>query len=217
MSHTYNSPELVLASLEGDLEKVKNLIADGADINSEDSHGMGPLLTFTPQVMKYLLEQGADPNIQKNENRTPVLTGIAYMNNAACVRLLLEAGADPNLPCPNTGETALHSSVSKPEQKAPQQDLVVKALIEFGADPNLRTVPGVKTKAFWRDVRTRGETPLHRAAAFANITTLQVLLKAGADVSIRDAYGDSAQSWASWHWRPREVIDLLSPDSSGLH
>jgi hypothetical protein len=41
----------------------------------------------------------------------------------------------------------------------------VKLLVDHGADPNARTIPGVPSLAFWRDVRTRGETPLHRAAA----------------------------------------------------
>jgi ankyrin repeat protein len=68
----------------------------------------------------------------------------------------------------------------------------------------------VQTLAFWRDVRTRGETPLHRAAAYASEETVKFLLEAGADKRIRDANGDSAQSWASWHWRPKPLIDLLN-------
>ena len=59
--------------------------------------------------------------------------------------------------------------------------------------------------------RSRGETPLHRAAAYASEETVLFLLEAGADKTIRDANGDSPQSWASWHWRPNCLIDLLDP------
>ena len=204
----HNSPELVRASRDGDLAIVRELVESGADVNSTDEHGMGPLLTFTPSVIEYLLSKGADPNRQTNENGAPVLAGIAYMNSADCVRLLLEGGADANAAKENTGETPLHSCLSKPDG---DRHAVVKLLIEHGADPNRRTIPGVKTFAFWRDVRTRGETPLHRAAAYAAEETVQFLLDAGADKTIRDANGDSPQSWASWHWRPKPLIDLLNP------
>jgi len=211
MSH--NSPELVRASQQGDLATVKKLIVAGADVNSVGDHGMGPLLTFTPEVVDYLLSQGADPNRQQNESGHPVLCGIAYMNNVECVRLLLESGADANALVPETGETPLHASLagSGEHVSASQRHAVVKLLIQHGADPNRRTIPGRASLAFWRDVRTRGETPLHRAAAYASEETITLLLEAGADKTIRDANGDSPQSWASWHWRPKHLIDLLDP------
>jgi ankyrin repeat protein len=60
-----------------------------------------------------------------------------------------------------------------------------------------------------RDARTRGETPLHRAAAFAGEATIAALLAAGADPAARDAAGDTPLSWASWHLRPAAVLRLL--------
>jgi ankyrin repeat protein len=174
---------------------------------------MGPLLTFTPTVLEYLLAKGADPNRQTNENGDPVLLGVAYFNNVECVRLLLQAGADPNAVVKDTAETALHGCVIGLGENVAATDRheVVKLLVAHGADPNRRTIPGAVTLAFWRDVRTRGETPLHRAAAYASEETVRFLLDAGADKTIRDANGDSPQSWASWHWRPKPLIDLLYP------
>jgi cytohesin len=52
---------------------------------------------------------------------------------------------------------------------------------------------------------------LHRAAAYASEDTIRLLLNAGADKTIRDVNGDSPQSWASWHWRTRDLVLLLSP------
>lgn len=204
----HNSPELVAASLAGDLATVQKLVEAGADVNSRDQHGIGPLLSFTPEVTAYLLSQGADPNRQTNEGDARVLAGVAYMGAAECVRLLLEAGADPNYCEGATAETALHANLSKP-QNAPHES--TRYLIEHGANPNARTIPGQRTYAFWRDTRTRGETPLHRAAAFASQEIVQLLLDAGADKTIRDVNGDSPQSWASWHWRDKALIDMLDP------
>jgi catalase len=42
-----------------------------------------------------------------------------------------------------------------------------------------------------RDCRTRGETPLHRAAAFGDAEAVQLLLDAGAVIDARDANGDT--------------------------
>ena len=206
----YNSIDLVHASLRGDLESVQRLLSAGADVNSKDENGIGTLLSFTPEVTKLLLESGANPNSQTNEDGAPVLAGVAYMNHVDCVGLLLEAGADPNASHSRTGETALHSCLSKPDI---DHEPMVRLLIEYGADPNQTTVPGKPTAAFWRDVRTRGESPLHRAAAYAGEPTLRALIAAGGDRRLRDANGDSPQSWASWHWRPKSLVDLLAPES----
>jgi uncharacterized protein len=209
----FNSPELVQASQRGDLAAVRKLVESGADVNSVGEHGIGPLLTFHPAVMEYLLAMGADPNRQTNECGDAVLLGIACYNHLDCVRSLLAAGANANALVKYTGENALHCVVVGLGQDATPvgRHEIVKLLIAHGVDPNQRTIPGVPTGIFWRDVRTRGETPLHRAAAYASEETVEFLLKSGADKTIRDANGDSPQSWASWHWRPKSLIDLLDP------
>ncbi len=200
--------ELVQAALAGDLNKVRTLIENGADPNSVDQHGMGPLLNFHPPVTRYLLEHGADPNRQRNENITPVLGGVS--SNIECMRLMLEAGADANLASPHNGETALHFAASGEELAS------VQLLLQYGADPNACTLPGMKTYALWRDARVRGETPLHRAAAWGSAVVIEHLLAAGADPALRDANQDTALSWASWHRRDKAIIDLLSYPGSGV-
>ena len=207
------SPELVQASFQGDLPQVKQLLESGADVNSVDQHGMGPLLTFHPHVVEYLLSQGADPNVQTNETGASVLAGLAYMNQTECVQLLLEAGADPNLAYTPTGETSLHATLTKAHE---DRSKIVQLLLDHGANPNAQTIANTPTGAFWRDVRNRGETPLHRAAAFGNVKTVESLLAAGADRRLRDANGDTPLTWASWHLRPGRILYLLSYDDTGI-
>ncbi len=43
---SFNSPELVDASLSGDLAEMRRLVEAGADVNSVGEHGIGPLLTY---------------------------------------------------------------------------------------------------------------------------------------------------------------------------
>jgi ankyrin repeat protein len=43
-----------------------------------------------------------------------------------------------------------------------------------------------------RDCRTKGETPLHRAAAFGDSESIKLLLDAGAIIDARDANGDTS-------------------------
>jgi hypothetical protein len=118
----------------------------------------------------------------------------------------LEHGADANHADAETGETALHAALSSGR---PGCAIAVKVLLAKVADPNRATKPGKETGAFMRDCRTKGETPLHRAAAFAGEEIVQMLLDAGAKIDARDVNGDSPLGWASWYGRPDTVIRKL--------
>jgi ankyrin repeat protein len=134
------------------------------------------------------------------------LNGAVFHGHWQLAVFLIEHGANVNHPLPDTGETPLHSALCKTD---PKYNRLLKILLDAGANPNVATVPGVETDSFMRDIRTRGETPLHRAAAFADAEAIRMLLAAGATVDARDANGDTPLGWASWHLRPREILRLL--------
>lgn len=135
------------------------------------------------------------------------LHGAAFHGHWRLAQFLLENGADPNHSMSGTGETPLHAALCKPNR--PAYHRVVQVLLMAGADPHRATLHAAETGDFMRDCRTRGETPLHRAAAFAAAPTIQLLLDAGADVRAKDMNGDSPLSWASWHTRPDAVLRML--------
>jgi ankyrin repeat protein len=135
------------------------------------------------------------------------LNGAVFHGHPHLCEYLIEQGADVNKPQPDTGESPLHSALCTTERKA--HDRVLKALLANGANPNCVTKPSVETEAFMRDIRTRAETPLHRAAAFGTEDTIQMLLDAGARIDAKDMNGDSALTWASWHLRPRSILRQL--------
>lgn len=87
---------------------------------------------------------------------------------------------------------------------------MVKLLIDKGADVNAKTIAGIETGAFMHDVRTKGETPLHRAAAYADEKIISYLIDNGADKNTKDANGNSPLSWASEHLKPGTILSLLS-------
>jgi len=156
-------------------------------------------------ALKLLLRSGGDLS---SINLNMELGNAAFFGHWAVCDFLLLNGAQATRADPETGETALHSALSKAGR--PIYNRTVRVLLEHGADPNAATVPGIETGAFMRDVRTKGETPLHRAAAFADSDAIEMLLAHGADKAARDAAGDTPLSWASWHLRPGKVLQLLA-------
>ena len=68
-----------------------------------------------------------------------------------------------------------------------------------------------------RDCRTKGETPLHRAAAFGNEEDIHLLLGAGARIDAKGANGDTPLAWASWYLRPGAILHLLCYGDFQIH
>lgn len=156
-------------------------------------------------ALKAVLEAGGSlSSIDLNQE----LGNAAFFGHWKVCDFLIRRGANVNAVVDVTGETPLHNALAKAGR--PYYLYVVRLLVENGADVNVRTIPGVSTGAFMRDVRTKGETPLHRAAAYGDVETISFLLEHGADREARDAHGDSPLSWASQHLRPGAVLALLA-------
>lgn len=173
------------------------------------SESVNPLQWFVyyndVTALKAVLEAAGElPNLDLNAE----LGNAAFYGHWKMCDFLIARGADVGTVVAETGETPLHSALSKAGR--PYFFNVVRLLVEHGADVNARTVPGKSTGAFMRDVRTKGETPLHRAAAYADAPTIEFLIRHGADREARDANGDSPLTWASEHLRPGTVLSLLA-------
>jgi uncharacterized protein len=141
-------------------------------------------------------------------NLNDELGNAAFFGHWKVCDFLINNGADVNAHVDKTNETPLHNALAKAGR--PYYFYVVKLLLDKGADVNAMTIPGIETGAFMRDVRTKGETPLHRAAAYADEKTISYLIEYGADKTIKDANGNTPLSWASEHLRPGTILSLLS-------
>ena len=201
---------------EGRTDLVFDLIAEGDAATTRDSHGTAVIAWCAyhgdVSAVRHLLAHGESlstlgPNLDLN--------GAAFHGYWQLCQFLLERGADANHALPDTGETPLHAALCKANR--PVYERIVELLLQAGADPNRATRPGAATGAFMRDARTRGETPLHRAAAFGSEGSVKLLLEAGASREARDMHGDTPLAWASWHLRPPAILRLLCHGDFRIH
>ena len=155
--------------------------------------------------LKLILEKGGTlDSININDE----LGNAAFFGHWKICDFLIKQGADVNYHVDKTHETPLHNALAKAGR--PYYYYTVRILVENGANINARTIPGKETGAFMRDVRTKGETPLHRAAAYADANTIEFLINRGADKTAQDSFGNSPLTYASEHLRPGKVLRLLA-------
>ena len=110
------------AAAAGDAEKVKRLIAGGADVNAKGRDGSAPLHAAAdePEVARMLIESGANVNAKAADGDTP----LHQADEPEVAALLLANGADIHATDVN-GDTPLH--------KADEVESAV-LLLERGAD-----------------------------------------------------------------------------------
>jgi ankyrin repeat protein len=191
-------------------------VAAGRPATSTDKHGTS-LIRWCAyhgdvSAIRFLLVNGE--SLQSLGDNLD-LNGAAFHGHWQLCQFLIEHGADVNHALRDTGETPLHSALCKANR--PVYDRVVKILVDNGANPNVATRPAVETGAFMRDCRTKGETPLHRAAAFASEECICILLDAGAAREAKDIGGDTPLTWASWHLRPAAILRMLCYGKFSIH
>ena len=200
--------KLMVKIADGRTDLVVDLLAAGVPAATTDDAGVSLMQHCAyygdVSAMKALLAHGAKLRELGDDLG---LGGAAFHGHWRLCQFLLESGADANFTDVASGETPLHAALCKAD--AVVSDRVLRVLLAHGADPNRQTVAGAETGGFMRDVRCKGETPLHRAAAFGETSTIQLLLDAGANLETKDANGDSPLSWASWYLRPDSILRQL--------
>ena len=207
--------QLLEASIKGDKELVLQLLEKGVSPNCKDNSGRGPLLSFFPEIIKLLIKYGANPNQQLNENGHSVLSGLCYANSIfntkgtnqkECIKLLIENGANLEIGYNPSNETPLHHATAPMGNDNPE---IIELLLINGANPNSKTIPNIGSHNFYNRAKTKGETPLHRAAAFCSNETIEILINFGANKEVVDSNGETPLSWACWYRRPKSLIDKL--------
>jgi len=201
---------------DGRTDLVFEYLAAGHPADSADSDGISVVQWCAyygdVSALKCLLAAGAKLN-SLGDNLG--FSAGCFHGHWRLTRFLIERGADVNRPEAETGETPLHATLCTTNRLA--HNLVMKVLLTNGANPNCATKHNMETGGFMRDVRTKGETPLHRAAAFGDEESIQMLLDAGAIIDTKDMNGDSPLSWASWHLRPIPILRKLLYGNHRIH
>lgn len=135
--------ELIDASINGDLEKVKECLKNGADVNVYSNVEWTPLLCATHfnhlEIAKLLIENGADVNAKETlqESWTPLIA--ATINEIEdnevkkeIIKLLIDNGADINIKDRHGFTPLMYAMYIKDNVE------IVKNLICNGADVNAK-------------------------------------------------------------------------------
>ena len=174
------APAVADAAMQGDLAKVRALLAQQSDVNVAQGDGMTALHWAADRgdaaMTALLLRSGAKlTGTTRNGGYTPLHVA-ARAGHGAVVQALLAAGADVKT-LTATGATVMHLAAAAGDAAS------VKALLAKKADPNAR-------EAAW------GQTPLMFAAAENRGEAARALLAGGADASIRSKMVDLTEELA---------------------
>ncbi|MBR3899119.1 MAG: ankyrin repeat domain-containing protein, partial [Elusimicrobiaceae bacterium] len=173
---------LLSAVFFGDLDSVKVLIENGADITFErktETGSSGPALILASlsghlPVVRYLAESGADLDIQNSFGETALMLAAAK-GHYDVVDFLIQAGADINKQ-KNVGTTAVKFAAGSGNTE------ILEALIKAGADINIGDEDN--------------DTPLSDAVFIGHLKAAEVLIKAGANVNSKNKEGKTPLDFA---------------------
>ena len=190
---------VAMAAESGELEVLKALIAKGGEIDTIDQIGGTPLLwacalSKKPETVGFLIEQNADVNIIDDNGMTPLIWA-AGIGQPGSVQLLIENGADLEIVEKNQKETALMRAA------------------RIGNIESLRVL--VDAKANLAKTNLLGQSAVIIASSAAPVEKIELLVEAGADLSIRDARGWSVLDHARARTDPNRnsVIEFLEANA----
>ena len=190
----------------GDLERVRELVEEGIDVNMASNTTNFTALQLAAGVgcfpiVQYLLQHGADKNKADNNGHTALFLA-AGKGCLTVVKSLVEQGADKDKASTN-GASPLYLAAKNGHFP------VVQCLVDYGADKDKATNDGrspfftAAQKGHLRVVEylldqgadmnktaNNHATPLHVATHFGHAEVVSCLLRAGASLTARDCDGD---------------------------
>lgn len=197
---------LVDAASNGNIAEMKNLIAEGADVNCCTNYGTGtPLMSaafnHNIEAIKLLLDAGADVNLQGSQGETAlaqVVKKCMHTKEALQIaELLLHRGADPNIK-DTKGQTLFERSSTSLVYHCEKMN---KLLVAY----KKQEPPAADTSSRYKRDLNAG---LVKAAGEGNIEEMKTLLAGGADVNCCKDQGTPLML-AAFHRQTQAVKSLL--------
>ena len=168
--------DINMAIMARDADKVKNLIAGGADVNKCEDEGakMAPLHFAVgmgaENIAALLIEKGARLDVRDAKGNTPLHYTVmgGNMAESGMVKFLIDRGAQASL-ANKEGNSVLHLAVGYTD------DSILELMIRKGGGINQKN--------------SEGRTPLHMAVYNESVDAVKVLLKNNADTTVKDNRG----------------------------
>jgi ankyrin repeat protein/transglutaminase-like putative cysteine protease len=211
---------------KNDLQKVKQTLADGADVNAvTHEHNQNTALIYAclkghSEIALYLIERGADVKRINKQGKSALLYASQY-GLEKVVKRLLEKGAPMNTP-DNFGYTPIYIAIMKNQYR------VFRHFKDHGLDFNAKLIRGRWTPLQYAIMKKSNEsvkellrlgvklddsgdkTPaLHKAILENNLGLVKILVEKGSNPELADFWGRDAFDIASLNER-KEILLYLA-------
>ena len=173
------------------IETVRQLLANGTDVNVRDEFGNTPLMwAYLPKIVKLLLKHGADINAQTKTGESILhVTAHSQSTQINLLEFLLGNGADPNI-SNRRGLTPLMIAARN------GNSIYIATLLRAGANIEAKD--------------RRGRTAIHHAALAGMADAIEILSNRGANVNSTNRWGGLTLSMAVWGNYRNDPNDLIS-------
>ncbi len=183
------------AGASGDIERMRALLAEGADINSDDGYyGTALYRAVTAggeEAVRFLLEHGALPDDKVRNYQLPMIQRAVEMDRADIICLLLDKQPELLGSTPSGGGSLLHLAAKDGREKA------ARVLLDRASEM-LETQDG------------SGDRPLHIAAHNGHAELVALLIERGADASARNN-ANRTPLFMAQKQNNGEIVEILHP------
>ncbi len=222
--------ELISATIDKDIDKVKELIKAGVDVNGtrfyyDNTTALHIAAQYNQfELAKLLIDKGANIDTKDSYGNTPLHS----VRKIEIAKLLVENGADVNSRNRDR-ETPLHNLAHY--CKGADAELV-KFYISKGADVNARNNEGytpldIAVAMSYKNIAAAlheagGEhgdplgAELLKAAKDGDLNRVKELVKQGVDISFKDIFGYTPLLVAAI-WGHKEIVELLIANGANIN
>ncbi|OMJ82264.1 hypothetical protein SteCoe_17043 [Stentor coeruleus] len=190
-----------VAARDEQLEILKILVEKGWEIDVRDKHMTTPLHQACNmghgEIASYLLEVGANPELQDTLGRNALMYGACAPSSDVC-RILLGKNKGLVESKDYTGRTTLHYSVFNPHSR---QTEIMKILVEAGVKIDV--------------MDEEQKTPLHHACEAGKTKAIRWLIKWGANVGAKTIDGKSVYDLAV-NINVKKLLGLCTMDNKNM-
>lgn len=161
---------------ENNEEIINYLLDNGADIQIKDDGGRNAILVCAKrssnfEIFKKILKLGGDINEVDKVGDTPIFSAARFNSSVELLEEIIKSGGDINHVNEN-GNSIIHEASM--HNRNPE---IIQYLVDKGISPSVRNIDG--------------NTTLMLAAQYNNYDVMEMLLRLGADINVRNKYGST--------------------------